>query len=1242
MQDNHDVILSPAPFLSPRVMPVPQGFSVQRIIDYMYDAARRPPVCRDYDLIVEIDGEPLMRDRWDIIPAEKAHVLIFAPVHKGDGGKDPLRTLLTIAIVVAAVVFVQPELLAMAPGLGLTGVGITAFAAVGTMAFTTAGMLLLNAVYPIRQPELSSGGNQTYSDSPTYALSVAQNQANPWGPIPAVLGRHLQAPLYGAKPYTEILGNDQYLRMLFVWGYGPLKIEDMKIGQTLLAQFSDYEIETREGWPDDADITLIPEIVNEDQVGVELKQIDGRLARTARADSDELSIDIAFSRGLTSFDSSGNRINRTVDTLIEYREVGAPDWISVNTISATNQTTSAVRFGYRWTVDGTKQYEVALSRVTADSTDTKIIDNVYWVVLRSFRNKHPVTFPYPLAMTALRIKASDQLQGVINNLNGIVTPYVPVWDGDAWSGSEVSQNPAALYRWVLMHPANALARTSAQINDENLGEWYDFCIANGYEFNMIRDFTASVWATLADIAAAGRAAPSLIDGIWGVIMDSGDQPVMQHITPRNSWGFSSEKVFFYSPHAFRVKFINEDSNYAWDERIVYDDGYDASNATRFESLEFPGVTNADLIWKFGRYHIAQARLRPETYSLYMDFEHLACRRGSKVRVSHDVPLWGSGWGRVKSLIADEEDPTRTAGVVLDEKVVMESDKLYACRFRLADADNTSLVLSVVNADPGETNTLTFQTSIPANAGPQAGDLAMFGEADRETVELLVKSITRAADFTAQLTMVDVGDGIYDADTGEIPEFVSGITEPVDVTRIAPAAPSITGIESGTSALEIFNNAIRARMLVSVSPGSGTVKVNRYRVRYRPIGTEAWLFSEATGNLTMIVTNVSEGMTYELQIQAISIYGVESAWSMARTETVIGQNEPPSHVEGFACNVIGAHAYLSWSRVAYIDFISYYRIRWTPKLQAPTWPESIDIVARIDRQATCVTVPAMVGSYLIKAVNYKGLESETAAVASTNIARVAGLNFVESMEQPPWVGTGDGAAYVSGMDGVILESANDLYDADDLYAIKDLYVYGSLLAEGTYELSDVIDLLDVFTVRASAEIGISGQDLFSDIYFYDDLYDAVNLYGVGEGQYSALLEMRTTRDNPGSSPEWTDWQPFLVGDYTARAFQFHLRLTGTPPGITPIVSSVRVVIDMEDRVIGFNAAVTAGGIRIAFEPAFFVTPEIGISVADGAEGDRYTITSKDKTGFNIAFTNGGSPVARTISGIAKAYGAKEEA
>lgn len=239
---------------------------------------------------------------------------------------------------------------------------------------------------------------------------------------------------------------------------------------------------------------------------------------------------------------------------------------------------------------------------------------------------------------------------------------------------------------------------------------------------------------------------------------------------------------------------------------------------------------------------------------------------------------------------------------------------------------------------------------------------------------------------------------------------------------------------------------------------------------------------------------------------------------------------------------------------------------------------------------------------------------------------------------------DGAARIQSSDINLLDGKVWIEFADTSLLDGKAFVFiQNIEVSGYYLFDDIVDLEGIFQSRLTAHIAAGGMDPQSNLYDYDDLYLIDNLYGNIEGLFSVGIELAMTDDDPlGVDPAWTDWRSFLVGDYTARAYKFRLLMSGTYPNVTPVVQSVEITIDMPDRIIGFEATVLTTGVRIVFDPPFFAIPEIGISVIDGQEGDKYTITSKDESGFNIAFTNGGSPVERVISGVAKAYGAKETA
>lgn len=449
------------------------------------------------------------------------------------------------------------------------------------------------------------------------------------------------------------------------------------------------------------------------------------------------------------------------------------------------------------------QYDIRVRRITADSSSDRILDELIFSIMRSLTYTAPITIGN-IAQTAMKIKATDQLNAIVDQFSGIVKASIRDYNVDIsppdWT-ERFTTNPASAFREVLQGIGNALPLTDSEINLTEIEEWHINNRAAGRKFSMIRDFSASVVATLRDIAAAGRAVPTIKDGKWTIIEDKLKTIPIQHFTPRNSFGFSGSKTYADIPHALKVRFINAKEDYEQDEYIVYDTDFDESTATNILQIELPGVTEEQNIWKDARYMLATMRLRPEIYTFSADVENIVCTRGDLIRFSHDVPLFGIGFGRVKNITNDGSSPPNITSIEIDDEIVMESGKSYSIRFRLSDG---STLLKAIDTISGSTSILSITTPYLETDGPSIGDLFQFGETSLESVELIVKDIKPGPDLTAQLTCLDAAPLIHSSGVLDI-NFTSG---DVDVSS---GANYITLINN-----ELLNNDV-AYFITNGSP-----------------------------------------------------------------------------------------------------------------------------------------------------------------------------------------------------------------------------------------------------------------------------------------------------------------------------------------------------------------------------------------------------------------------------------------
>lgn len=1278
------------------------------------------------------------------IPVHGTTVTLRMVPMGGGGGKNPLRTVLSLAIMAAS-----PAIAGSLSGL----LGSSSFLGISAGKFITTGInligrLALNALAP--PPGTRIG--RSVKESPTLFIQGARNQTTPFGRVPKVLGRHRMVPPLGALPYTETVGQSQYLRMLFVWGYGPLEISDLKIGETPLSEFDEVEIETRRGEMTDAPISLYSNSVLQNDLQVNVLNSSGYITRTSETDADEISVDLTLPRGLFRFNNNV-KASASVSIEIQYSPTGMNNWsagassyksiaasvctltqkpapfvirghsyrairldrIALNAASGqlkcfTGNTAKegdrviaepptipagyhaialverrsddpdiipagritdergADLFGKQFqdsssftpsgyaasnqisvSAGGLKfdglyitakqsaalrkcvtfkvpkgQYDVRVRRITADNTSDDIFDDVMWTALRTVRYTTPVTMT-GLAVTALRIKATDQLNGIVDRFNGVVSSIIPDWTGTAWTEQPTS-NPASIYRHVLQGAGNAKPLQDSRIDILRLQDWHERCTDAGYDFNAVIDYDVSVMETLQNVAACGRASPALIDGKWSVVEDFGAQSPVQHFSPRNTFSFQGHKSFDALPHALRVRFVNAEKGWQQDERLVYDDGYTAQNASEYESLELHGVTSSDQAWKAGRYHIATARLRPETYSFCADLEHIVCTRGDLVRFTHDVPLFGISSARV-AVISD-------TGVTLDTQISMSTGKSYAIRFRASDG--SSVVKQIVTA-AGKTTSLVFVLS-GAN-GVQAGDLALFGESGTESVALIVKSIEPRGDLTARLTCVDASPAIYQADTGEIPAFNSYVTLPDELVR--PPAPVLLTAQSGEEALiRASDGSLTTRILITLEqpathqPLETDVKIRACDETYF---RKADYISSSPTQISII--DVSEGETYDIDIRYISKAGVSSPPLLISSHRVAGSSGNPSDISGFSLRVLGDTAHLMWEPCNDLD-LHHYALRFTPSISGSSWPAAVDIISQIPPDATSISLPATIGSYLIKAVDIGGRMSENAAVCSTTASLLAGYNAVLTVDEAPAF---SGTKYQTGLCGTTLQLAGadsiDAWPNIDSCANIDIGNNG-LFPSGTYSFSSTCDLGAIYTSRLTPELLISAANLGTSVDTWGVTDTNENWdESVDPSTWKVKLEISITSDNPSGSPVWSAWSPLIVGDYTARAFRFRLQLESNEPYITPVISGLSIHIDMPDRHVSANGLVSlAAGSSIVFASPFRATPSLAISAQNMGSGDYYTLTGIDQTGFNIRFFNAsGTGVSRTFDYFAKGYG-----
>ena len=1002
-----------------------------------------------------------------------------------------------------------------------------------------------------------------------------------------------------------------------------------------------------------AHIPGFPEVERTISVGTQIKLGPPAVSPTftiTDTDVDAVRVDIGipvlFKQRL-----NGDVIGQRVEYMIELNTDGG-GYVEIGTFAIKGKTRSRFVKPHRITLPAaTTDWVVRVSRITADSGLLRI-QNETW--LDSYTEIIDAKLRYPnSAVIGLEVPAEQfsrvpqrgyeckllQVQ-IPSNYTPTTRVYTGIWDGTfsvAWT-----DNPAWCFYDLLTTSRYGLGEfvDAAQVDKwalYTIGQYCDALVDDGvggqeprFTCNLYLQTRREAYQVLQDMASVFRGMLYWGAGQIVPVQDSPGSAVAQ-FTPANVVRDDSGVLFHYEGSARRarhnvalVQWVDPTDGYTAKMEYVEDqDSIAADGVLRQTQVVAVGATSRGQAHRVGKWLLFSEKFETETVAFVTGLDASYVRPGDVIHVVDPHRAGARMGGRVSA--------ATTTQVTLDGNVTISAGQTYDLSIVLP---NGNLEERAVTNAPGTTNVLTVGSAFTEAAQAQA--IWVLVASNLEPQPFKVLAVQETDRHLLHVTALKHHAAKYDAVEQDIK------LEPLKTSILDPATPPAPprSLVLTEELYEKADHSVANRLVISWDP-STTLEGIRYRVEYVRDELNPVVAGE-TRSQGVELDDVQPGI-FTVRVWAINAVGQLST-PATLTQEVFGKTAKPADVTNFRLVPVNDTAHLSWDLHPDLDVRlgGYFRIRHTPRTTGAAWLNGVDLLSKVAGNATSAPVPLLAGTYMITVVDSGGREAENPALVVTTVPNILGLNVVQTeQEDPTFPGTKTNTVVV---DSALRIGNADLFDNRvtlmDTWANFDTESSG--VTSGSYSFQNTVDLGAVYLCRLTSDVDAAA---FNE----GDSWDAregnidtwASIDAVVQVFATATLQLRTTPDDPGGSPTWSDWEPLFLGDYEARAFQFKQDLATTEEMENISVTTLKAIVDMPDRTErDLNVAVSAAGQTITFTNAFRAQPAVAITAQDLATGDYWAITNDDADGFDVRFFDSADVgVARTMNWIAKGYGRK---
>jgi len=849
------------------------------------------------------------------------------------------------------------------------------------------------------------------------------------------------------------------------------------------------------------------------------------------------------------------------------------------------------------------KYAVKLTLVDKGSAHSYSVQNdCAWIQLRTLRASIPPVNPkIQHTFVEMYVQANERLNQAINNYNVVVTSILPIckdiadWDDKEKWVLEPTNNPAWIFVDILTGIGAKKAAPVTQLDSASIMRWAEFCAESlqkyggpRYTCDFVLDYTIPTRDLLDKVCSTGRAALALFEGKYGVIIDELKLAPVQIFTPRNYKSLSVSRTYLKQPHALKVKWIDPMREWEVQEELVFNDGYvqgegplwkpnsqyfekqvvtksfelyqclvghvsvdwDSTKqywkkvvvGTEFESLDTFGTTRIDQAVRFGRYYLANMKLRQDTITMETDIENLVSTRGDRVQLVAPTMRVGGKAARITKVTSDT--------VTIDDRIELgplSQGQTYGFEIRSPRGISKGDTIQTADGTGYAWKLSAFTEGSLTQAGPD--DILVVGVKGFTTLDCIIKEVRPTKNFSATITLQEYAPEIYEAaDGGEIDAYDPKIAPDIGNTPPVPvASATLTEAISYRDTLAYSDITIAHDLPKDLVIGGVEIYIDDSNLRQSDPGFTFWKSVKAGDNASYTILagsgmqNKVKDKVLKVKFIPVTISGKSLDITTLQEYSLVltGDQTHPPNVSSLDLNVdnlsMSAHWGFSGGEMP-LDLAGY-RLRYSPSITAATWNEVAPFIDYISRDLTTIRFQARVGTYMLKTIDSSGNLSAEPVIAVTSIPSLSGVELYHEFK--PEALTGDwtthppvsnaamypGTTLIDYVHSLVIKNKalhniprfrSRLRGPRLSAASKALVIQPNMIAEiyateGYYYLSNSLVLEEPYTVRVSNKAQGFGRSPGEKLKDWPQLKDVGPLNKATDAGWGMQLEARLSKD-----------------------------------------------------------------------------------------------------------------------------------